>query len=119
MGFLGTFLRKAFGGDPRRLGAAEAHALLSKRPGVVILDVREVGEYRSGRLARSRLVPLATLPARATTMDREATYLVYCHSGGRSRRGAIALARAGCVDVYELRGGIAAWQRAGFEVVKK
>jgi rhodanese-related sulfurtransferase len=43
---------------------------------------------------------------------------VYCAAGGRSAEAAAALKQLGHREVYNLAGGIDAWERAGLPVVK-
>lgn len=48
--------------------------------------------------------------------DRGARVIVYCSSGHMSDTAARALVRAGYTDVWDLSGGLQAWQAAGFPV---
>lgn len=117
MGF-GSLLQKIFGGA-KGIDAYQAKRLMDENPNVVVVDVRQSGEYRGGHLAKARHVPVGLMAQKAQRMDKDATYLVYCLSGMRSSRAASAMTRAGHKNVYKLQGGITAWQRAGFPVVKK
>lgn len=118
MGIFGSFMQKLFGGA-MGVGALEAKKLIDSEPGLVIVDVRQAGEFRGGHLANARHVPVGLMPQKAQRMDKETPYLVYCLSGARSSRAAAALSRAGAKRVYKLNGGIRAWQAAGFALVKK
>lgn len=115
---LAALFRKLFGGA-KRLDAFQAKKLLDEDERVVIIDVRQAGEFRGGHLPGARHVPVGLMPQKAQRMDKDATYLVYCQRGSRSSRAAAAMTRAGMRNVHNLHGGIAAWQRAGFPVVKK
>lgn len=117
MGF-GSFLQKLFGGA-KGIDAYAAKKLLAENPRVVVIDVRQAGEFRGGHLANARHVPVGLMAQKAQRMDKDATYLVYCLHGSRSSRAASAMTRAGIKDVYKLQGGVGAWQRAGFPLVKK
>lgn len=116
MGFLDTLKRLLAG--PRRVTAMDARQLLQERKDVIILDVRQAGEYRSGHLPGAKHVPVGLVAQRAERMDPNATYLVYCRSGARSSRAARALAARGFQDVRNLHGGILAWQALGYPVRK-
>lgn len=118
MGFFGSLMQRLFGGA-QGVGPYEAKKLLETEPGVVVVDVRQAGEFRGGHLANARHIPVGLMPQKAQRMDKDATYLVYCLSGARSSRAAAALSRAGAKRVYKLNGGIRAWQAAGFALVKK
>jgi rhodanese-related sulfurtransferase len=79
-----------------------------------LLDVREADEFTGelGHVAGAQLVPLGTVPAVAPTLDRSKTWLVICRSGGRSGRAAGLMASQG-FTVYNLTGGMLAWNGAG------
>lgn len=115
---LGDLLQKIFGGA-KGIDAYQAKKLLDENPNVIVVDVRQSGEFRGGHLPRARHVPVGLVAQKAQRMDKDATYLVYCLHGSRSSRAASAMTRAGIKDVRKLHGGITAWQRAGFAVVKK
>lgn len=118
MGFFGSLMQRVFGGA-QGVDAYEAKKLMDADPGIVVVDVRQAGEFKGGHLPRARHIPVGLMPAKAPRMDKEATYLVYCLSGARSSRAAAVLSRAGAKRVYKLHGGIRAWQSAGFALVKK
>ena len=100
------------------LGAAEFAAAL-KRPGTTIIDVRTPQEFAQGHLPSAVNIDVSSpdFAARLATLDPNAPYAVYCHSGNRSGVAVAAMAGQGFTDAYHLRGGITAWQRAGGDVV--
>ena len=51
--------------------------------------------------------------------DKSATIVVYCRSGRMSAIAADALARLGYTTVWDLSGGMIAWEEAGFPLVGK
>lgn len=106
-------------GTAKSLDAIETKELIDTTPELVILDVRKDGEFRGGHLARAQHAPHGLMPARAKRMDPNATYLLYCKSGARSGKAAAALMKHGFRKVYTLHGGVAAWQRYGFPLVKR
>lgn len=78
---------------------------------VIILDVREQSEYDSGHIPDSVLLPLGTIQeniAAAVIPQKDATVLVYCRSGNRSKSAASALAKLGYTNIFEF-GGINTW----------
>ena len=75
-----------------------------------LLDVRQPGEYEQERIPGARLIPLPELPARVSELDPEKPLIAYCAIGGRSRAAAQYLSGRGFQQVFNLRGGIAAWQ---------
>jgi len=77
----------------------------------VLLDVREPWEFQTCRIADSRLVPMAEIPARFAELDPAAETVVICHHGGRSMQVAMFLEKNGFKRVHNLVGGIDAWSR--------
>jgi len=75
-----------------------------------LLDVRQPGEYEQEHLPNARLIPLKELPERLAELDPDKPLLVYCAIGGRSRAAAQYLNGQGFNQVYNLSGGIKAWQ---------
>lgn len=94
------------------LNPAEAKEFMAARPagGYQLLDVRQPGEYEQEHLAGARLIPLKELPERVGELTPDQPVLVYCAIGGRSRAAAQYLNGQGFNQVYNLSGGIKAWQ---------
>jgi len=74
-----------------------------------LLDVRQPGEYEQGHLPGARLIPLAELQSNLNKIQFDRTTIVYCRSGNRSRSGVGILNGAGLEDVYNMEGGILAY----------
>lgn len=88
--------------------------------GVQLLDVRTKEEWNGGHLQGAKLVTLSKegfVDKAKATLDPKKPVLVYCKSGGRSAKAAKQLREAG-FTVYDLDGGITAWQKAGKPVQK-
>ena len=95
----------------QRLSPDEAARLLDG--GAQVVDVREDSEWRRGHIPRSRHVPLRQVQVRAGELDTAKPVLVVCASGHRSQTAARQLVKLGFASVYELKGGLVAWQRGG------
>ncbi len=95
-------------------------AELLKDSNVVFLDVRSDGEFKSGHIKGSRLISVGELSSRISELDtvKQKRIIVYCHSGNRSAMAFGMLKNKGFANVENLSGGIGAWTRAGFSVVK-
>ena len=76
---------------------------------VTLLDVRQPKEYEQEHIPGAVLIPLPRLTDKLHELDTEKPTIVYCAIGGRSRVAAQMLAGKGFVDVYNLQGGIKAW----------
>ena len=78
---------------------------------VIILDVREQDEYDSGHIPGAVLLPVGTIDettAAEVNPEKDATVLVYCRSGNRSKTASSTLAGLGYTNIYEF-GGINTW----------
>lgn len=87
---------------------------------VQLLDVRTKEEWNEGHLKGATLATVTEdgfLDKAKAALDPKKPVLVYCKSGGRSAKAAKQLREAG-FTVYDLAGGITAWQKAGKPVVK-
>lgn len=114
-----TELRRKLHGVPQ-LGPLAATQTMNAVDAVV-LDVREDAEYKQGHLAHAVHVPLGQLGKRINELEkfRERPVVVYCRTGSRSNSAAGLLRRNGFTSVFNLAGGIAAWQNANLPVTKK
>ena len=99
---------------PRKIGVGEVRALQDS--GAVLLDVRSRQEYRTGHAQGARNIPLDQLAERMRELPIGTTVVTICQSGGRSARAAGILTRHGRQDVYDVRGGMTAWQRTDLPV---
>ncbi len=86
-----------------------------KKPGTIVLDVRTPAEYASGHLPQAQNIDIeaADFATRIAALDKKATYAVYCHSGNRSGVAMDQMLAANFTHVYDLAGGIGAWQSMG------
>lgn len=80
-----------------------------------VIDVREPGEFTGplGRVPGAELVPLGTVEEAARSWNRDVPVLVVCRSGGRSGRAASILRTLGFRNVFNLTGGMLAWDAHG------
>jgi len=91
----------------------------SQQQGVVIVDVRTPGEYAQGHVDGAINIDVegGAFDQQIAKLDKNATYVVYCHSGRRSGLATDAMAKAGFTNVVNLQGGIADLQSAGASIV--
>ena len=104
-------------GGANAIGTLEATRLMNQ-PGALVLDVREPAEFASGHLPRARHIPVGELGKRIDELSRfkEKPVIVTCRSGARSGSACRALKNAGFTQVYNLKGGVAAWEQASLPV---
>lgn len=84
--------------------------------GDLMLDVREAGEWAGGHAPGAIHIPYPDLSRRMGEIPRDRPIVAYCASGVRSSLAASLLAADGR-EARNLRGGFAAWQRAGLDIV--
>ena len=87
-------------------------------PDFIILDVRTSSEFHDGHIkgALSIDVNLPSFSEELEQSDRNATYLVYCRSGNRSRTALAIMEDLGFTHIYHLANGITEWERMGLPV---
>lgn len=85
------------------------------REDALVVDVRTQDEFVRGHIAGARHIPLADLEKRVTELEKDKTrpIILCCQSGGRSTGAGGVLGKAGFQQVFNLRGGILEWERAG------
>ena len=94
----------------RRAPAAEG----SEAP--LLVDVREPWEFAEVRAEDVVLLPTSTLPPRLAELPQDRELLFICRSGGRSGQAVAYLRSQGRQDVWNVEGGMLAWERAGLPV---
>jgi rhodanese-related sulfurtransferase len=95
--------------SPAELAVWLADAQSEKRDAPILLDVREPWEFETCHIPGSRVMPMASVPARQEELDPEQSVVCICHHGARSMQVAAFLERAGFSKVYNLSGGVNGW----------
>ena len=80
----------------------------------VVLDVRTPGEESEGTIPGATLINIMdpSFKEKIEALDPSKTYLVHCRSGGRSASACDFMASKGFSSLYNLQGGIQAWNEA-------
>ncbi|GAA3717292.1 hypothetical protein GCM10022204_41530 [Microlunatus aurantiacus] len=99
---------------PAALTATAAQKKVSN--GAVLLDVRDLPEWRAGHAPQARHLPLGDLRDRLTELPKDTPVVAVCRSGRRSAIAARLLTRHG-YTASNLTGGMHAWVAAGLPVV--
>jgi rhodanese-related sulfurtransferase len=79
------------------------------RPSPLLVDVREPWEFAVCHIEDSLSLPLSQLPSRVDELPQDRALVVICHHGNRSYHATVWLQRMGYSEVWNLRGGVAAW----------
>ena len=100
----------------QKISAEEAYEMMASQE-VVVVDVRTQEEYDGGHIENAVLVPNESIGSEMPEVlpDKEATLLVYCRSGRRSKDAAEKLLALGYQSVYDF-GGVIDWPH---ELVKE
>lgn len=89
----------------------EAKKIIDERDDIIILDVRTQEEFEGGYIKGAILFPSQEVNEETAAQklpDKDQTILIYCSSGGRSKKVAQQLVDMGYTNIYEF-GGINSW----------
>lgn len=102
-----------------QIGTLEATRLMNQGS-ILVLDVREQKEFAAGHLPKARHIPVRELSKRLDEIAKfkSKPVIVTCASGARAGAACRFLKKAGFENVYQLKGGLAAWQAASLPVEK-
>jgi len=103
----------------KEVGSAGALQLINHK-NALVLDVREEKEFNTGHILNSMLIPLGKLNERIGELERyrERPIVVVCRSGQRTTAACVLLGKQHFGQVYNLAGGVMAWQKAGLPLEK-
>jgi glyoxylase-like metal-dependent hydrolase (beta-lactamase superfamily II)/rhodanese-related sulfurtransferase len=90
-----------------------------ERPELCVVDVREPFEWDDGHIEGALHLPMAEAVRRMTELPAGRPKAVLCAGGLRSSTVISALSREGLTGWYNVSGGMTAWIRAGYPVVKR
>ena len=81
---------------------------------VQLIDVRTEDEFNGGHIKNAKNISIASENWNSSigNLDKTKPVLVYCLSGGRSKKAATELKELGFKEVIELDGGYLAWSKA-------
>ena len=107
-------------GANSEVGTLEAVQLINQK-NAVILDVREATEYSGGRIANAKQIPLSQLALKLKDLEKfkEKPIIVACRAGLRSAGACKLLKQNAFNQVYQLKGGLTAWQQANLPLEKQ
>ena len=111
------------------ISPGELKAKLDAKEDLLLVDVRESGEFEQGHIGGAHLVPRGILEAAADTSyskhypplsgAREQQVIVYCATSGRSAMAAAVLQMMGFKNVLNLAGGYTRWEAEGMPQVRE
>ena len=95
----------------------EEFAKVVEQDDVRLIDVRTPKEFAEGHLLGAENIDVKDSLFAERIKGIEGKVAVYCRGGRRSLKAAEMLTKQGCT-VYNLDGGILAWQKAGKTIVQ-
>ncbi|WP_316751816.1 thioredoxin domain-containing protein [Pedobacter gandavensis] len=99
----------------KTIPAVEFQNQLKNAGKAVIIDVRTPEEFNTGHLDQAKNLNIydATFQEQLSKIDKTQPVYVYCKGGGRSANAVKKMQELGFASVYELKGGIMAWEQQG------
>ena len=86
----------------------------------LILDIRQDNEFVGGHIVNSKHIPLSFLNDRLSELEKHKNkpVIAVCRTGHRSSHACSVLKKAGFESVYNLSGGVLAWENANLPLTK-
>jgi rhodanese-related sulfurtransferase/peroxiredoxin len=95
----------------REIDSKQALVLLAEpEKKYVLVDVRTIGEFASGHSPFARHIPVDEIPHRYHELGQTTRILFVCQGGGRSAQAAEFLTSIGGTEIYNILGGMSAWE---------
>ena len=90
-----------------------------KHKGAIIHDIRDRESYQKGHIEGAKHSFSTLLQDKPESiLDKNKKHIIYCSTGAKSCEMAALLREKRGFDVYNLSGGLEAWQEAGFTLIK-
>lgn len=86
----------------------------------LVIDVREDKEFVEGHIINSLHIPVGSMQQRLNELEKhkDKQIIISCRSGARSNSACNILRKQGFENVFNLKGGIMAWQNANLPLSK-
>ncbi|EXJ17122.1 rhodanese-like domain-containing protein [Imhoffiella purpurea] len=117
---LGLLIHNLIVGSKGTVGPLQATELMNHREAVVI-DVRPAADFAKGHIIDAINIPMNGFKNQMATLTKYKgrPIVVNCRSGAQSSVACGQLRKAGFEEVYNLQGGIMAWETASLPLSKK
>jgi rhodanese-related sulfurtransferase len=96
--------------------AQELHARQGGTEPLLVIDLRDTAEYKSGHVPGAINIPQKKLDKQLDKLLDANGVVLYCINGRRTRLAEQTLIENDVPDVYHLEGGLMGWRQGGFEV---
>ncbi|HEX7706438.1 MAG TPA: rhodanese-like domain-containing protein [Thermoanaerobaculia bacterium] len=84
----------------------------------LVVDVREPDEFEKGHIAGAILAPLGNVEQNLSGVPKDREIILVCRSGRRSGIAAERLTARGYTDLTNMQGGMLAWEKREYPVMK-
>jgi rhodanese-related sulfurtransferase len=107
-------------GDKGSVDPAAATELINHKEAIVI-DVRPAADFAKGHIINSQNIPMNGFKNQIGALQKykDGPVVLTCRSGSQSSLACGLLRKAGFAEVYNLRGGVLAWQNANLPLTRK
>ena len=95
----------------KEISVQELKQKIDNKEDFQLIDVRETFEYETSNL-NGLNIPLGGLLIEADKVSKDKPVIMQCRSGKRSAAAVMQLEAQGYTNLYNLTGGILAWQNA-------
>ncbi len=117
---LGLLTYSLIVGEKGSVDPGAATLMINQRDAAVV-DVRPAAEYAKGHIINAVNVPMNGFKKQTAALSRyrDGPVIVNCRSGSQSQAACHILRKAGFNEVYNLKGGILAWESANLPLTRK
>lgn len=117
---LGLLTHNLITGDKGAIDPLAATELINRQDATVV-DVRPVADFAQGHIINAINIPINGFRNQTAILNKHKDHpvIVTCRSGSQSQIACAILRQAGFTQVYNLRGGMIAWQNANLPLTRK
>lgn len=120
IGILAFLIYDLIRGEKGSLDPLNAVTVINRQDAIII-DVRPTADFIKGHIINAMNIPLAALQKQIHMLEKykEHPIILNCDSGARSAQACRQLKQYGFTQVYNLRGGILAWENSNLPITRK
>jgi rhodanese-related sulfurtransferase len=96
--------------------AKELHARQGGTEPLLVIDLRDTAEYKSGHVPGAINIPQKKLEKQLDKLLDANSIVLYCINGKRTRLAEQTLIENDVPNVFHLEGGLMGWRQGGYEV---
>mgnify|MGYP001054254899 CR=1 FL=1 len=117
---LGLLTYNLLVGEKGSVDAVGATMLINQKDAAVV-DVRPAADYAKGHIINAVNVPMNGFKNQTAALGKfkDKPVIVTCRSGAQSQGACSLLRKSGFPEVYNLKGGILAWESANLPLTRK